>query len=223
MHDEFTDQLSAYLDGELRQDERIALEEHLGQCAECSRVVSQLRRVVAWGPQFEGILPANDPWSSIEPLLSRRVFPSTQRARSRWFGRKVTIGIPHLLAAGIALVLLSGGTIWLLRAHTDSPVATISSSPKSWDYLRASTTEEQYDEAVTQLEGILAAGDSALDPATLKVIRQSLVAIDNAIQDAREAIARDSSNAYLNASIAANMRRKLDILRRAAQAVTAKS
>lgn len=223
MQDEFMDQLSAYIDGELPQGERVVLEQHLRHCDECSRTLAQLRRVVGWAPQFEGMLPANDPWTSIEPLLTRQGSPSHKQAQDRWFGRKVTIRIPHLLAAGIALVLVSAGAMWLIRSQTVSQASSIVSAPKSWDYLRASATEEQYDQAVTQLEGILAAGDSALDPATLKVIRESLVAIDHAIQDAREAIARDSSNAYLNASIAANMRRKLDILRTAAQAVAAKS
>ncbi len=224
MHERFSEQLSAYLDGELPEAERASLEGHLLSCAVCSQALAELRRVVAWAPGFQGSAPKNDLWSSIEPLLARRISKGQQKARERWSGRQVTIRLPHLLAAGIALVLLSAGTMWLTRSHGTENVAQLGTpAPKSWDYVRASATERQYDQAVAELEGILASGDTALDPATLKVIRGSLVAIDRAIQDAREAITRDSTNDYLNASIAANMRRKLDILRTAAQAVAAKS
>ncbi|MEO8293980.1 MAG: zf-HC2 domain-containing protein [Gemmatimonadota bacterium] len=224
MHERFNEQLSAYLDGELPEADRASLEGHLLSCAGCSQALAELRRVVAWAPGFQGTAPKNDLWSSIEPLLARRTSRGQQKARERWSGRQVTIRLPHLLAAGIALILLSAGTMWLARSHGTENVGQVGTpAPRSWDYVRASATERQYDQAVAELEGILASGDTALDPATLKVIRGSLVAIDRAIQEAREAITRDSTNDYLNASIAANMRRKLDILRTAAQAVAAKS
>lgn len=135
--------------------------------------------------------------------------------------------VPHLLAAGIALMLLSAGAMWLARSKQQPLGPEVSGSfptvSKTWSSYKAAATEKQYDQAVAQLEGILAGSDSILEPGTLKVIRESLATIDRAILDAREAIARDSNNSYLNASIALNMRRKLDILRTAAQAVAAKS
>ena len=47
MHEQWTDKLSDYLDGELPPDERYAVESHLSGCAQCSGVLAELKRVVA--------------------------------------------------------------------------------------------------------------------------------------------------------------------------------
>ena len=47
MHEEWTDRLSDYLDGELAADEERALESHLRECAPCAAVLNDLKRVVA--------------------------------------------------------------------------------------------------------------------------------------------------------------------------------
>lgn len=227
MHDQFIEQLSDYVDGELSRPARTRLEQHLVECAECSRTVGQIRQVAAWAPTYEGIAPAHDLWPQVESQLSPARSTATRQAGERWFGRRITMRVPHLLAAGIALMLLSAGAMWLARSKQQPLGPEVSGSfptvSKTWSSYKAAATEKQYDQAVAQLEGILAGSDSILEPGTLKVIRESLATIDRAILDAREAIARDSNNSYLNASIALNMRRKLDILRTAAQAVAAKS
>ena len=115
--------------------------------------------------------------------------------------------------------------MWMLRpAGREGPVvAAAPREVRQFNVELANATDEQYDAAVEQLEAILASNDTALEPETLRVIRQSLVTIDKAIDDARAAIAQDSTNDFLNASIQQNMRRKLEILRTATLAATAKS
>ena len=58
MHEEWTDKLSEYLDGELADDERYAVESHLSGCAECAAVLDDLRE---WKPA-----------ESVRKLLRRR-------------------------------------------------------------------------------------------------------------------------------------------------------
>jgi hypothetical protein len=78
---------------------------------------------------------------------------------------------------------------------------------------------EVYDAAVGDLERVLAEGKDQLEPRTLKVIEENLRIIDRAIAEARSAIAADPANAYLRSQVAANMRRKLDILRQATDVI----
>jgi hypothetical protein len=223
MNDQFTEQLSAYLDQELSDRDRAAVAAHLEQCEGCRRALAELRTITSWAPTYQGLPTSRDLWPAIESQLPRPDL--AKRATSReWHARRVSIRVPVLLAAAVLLMLLSAGVMWLARSGKPEIAArSLAHQSKGWNPQLASFTEQQYDTAVAQLEQILAANDSVLDPATLKVIRESLSKIDQAILDARQAIARDSNNSYLNASIALNQRRKLDILRTAAQAVSAKS
>jgi hypothetical protein len=80
-----------------------------------------------------------------------------------------------------------------------------------------------YDQAVADLERVLAEGRGRLDTATVRVLEQNLATIDRAIAQAQLAVAADSANLYLNSHLAATMRRKLELLRQAAALVASQS
>jgi hypothetical protein len=70
---------------------------------------------------------------------------------------------------------------------------------------------------------VLEQGRGTLDTTTVRVLERNLALIDRAIADARRALAADPSNSYLNAHLAQTMRRKIDLLRQAADLVAARS
>ena len=76
--------------------------------------------------------------------------------------------------------------------------------------------DQQYEAAVTDLERMLREHRERLDPRTVVVLERNLRVIDDAIAEAREALAADPANALLNAHLAGARQRKLDLLRRAA-------
>jgi len=229
MSDVWTDRLSEYLDDELPPGERAALEGHLAQCAECSATLADLRRVVARARALESTGPATDLW----PGIATRIGAAAGAGPAvRAIGmRRFAFSLPQLLAAGIALMVLSGGSVWLLRPASGPAAApTIASNavapaesglgaPASWQRRAA----PGYDAAVADLERVLAEGRGRLDTATVRVLEQNLHVIDQAIDQARRAVAADSANAYLNSHLAETMRRKLDLLRQAASLVSAAS
>lgn len=221
MNEHVMDQLSDYLDDELDPVTTKAVARHLAECPACSATLGQLRAVKAWAPGFTGLPTADDLWPSVKDGIEKPA-----RTTLPWHGRQVTIGMPLLLAASVVLLLLSATVVTLMRRGTDGSSTGVPMIPvqhAGWNDSTQQATNDQYDAAVVQLEALLATNDTLIEPGTLKVIRQSLMKIDKAIDDARLAIARDSNNAFLRASIAANQRRKLALLRTAAQAVTAKS
>ena len=226
-HDPWTDRLSEYLDGDLPEWERVALESHLQACAECSVVVSDLRRVVRRARTLKDRPPTNDLWPGIASRIgaasggTRKVvdLASHRRPARRW-----AFSLPQLAAAGIALMTVSGGAVWLLSAPA-RPVA-ISQSPTSSGGAPPAVTvamkpnaSESYAAAVADLEQVLAAGRGRLDTTTVKIIEQNLAAIDRAIAEAQRALDADSANLYLNTHLTETMRRKLDLLRQAAALV----
>jgi hypothetical protein len=90
------------------------------------------------------------------------------------------------------------------------------------DVETVSLADEQYDAAVVDLERALKQGRGRLDPATIATVEHNLETIDQAIQQAREALAGDPANTYLSSHLIEARRRKLDLLRRAA-ALTSES
>ena len=179
---------------------------------------------------LESTGPATDLWPGIATRIGAApALRAEGRTGARAHGR-FTFSLPQLLAAGIALMVLSGGSVWLLRPGSGPAAApTIASgvapaesglgTPASWQRRAA----PGYDAAVADLERVLTEGRGRLDTATVRVLEQNLHVIDQAIEQARRAVAADSANAYLNSHLAETMRRKLDLLRQAASLVSAAS
>lgn len=228
MSDIWTDRLSEYLDGELPAEERAALERHLESCTDCSVTLAGLWRVVARARALEDRAPAGDLWPAIADRIGARIVKRAPRPR-----RRFTFSLPQLAAAGVALALASGGSVWLLlpgargAAVASHPVPAPPAAPAAPAVSAAAPATSPgargYDAAVADLERILAEGRGRLDSTTVGVLERNLAAIDMAIAQARRAVDADSANLYLNSHLAATMRRKLELLRQAASLVTTAS
>jgi anti-sigma factor RsiW len=215
MSDQWTDRLSEYLDGDLAEPDRAALEAHLDTCPDCADTLAGLRRIVMRARSLDDRQPDGDLWSGV----AERIGVAPRR-------RRIAFSVPQLLAAGVALAVLSGGGAWLL--HPDpAGVAAVQPTPAPAGPVQVATvgtaTARGYDAAVDDLERVLAEGRGRLDTATVRVLEQNLAIIDRAIAQARRAVAADSSNLYLNSHLAETMRRKIDLLRQAATLVSAAS
>lgn len=221
MSDQWTDRLSEYLDGELKGSERALLEAHLERCDDCQETLVGLRRVVMRARSLEDRPPAAELWGGIAQRIG-----APARAPVVAVRRGFTFSLPQLLAAGIALAVLSAGGAWVL--HPGVPTIAVQPAPPApgeAPVVTVSTpsTAPSYDTAVDDLERILAEGRGRLDTATVRVLEQNLALIDRAIADARRAVAADSANLYLNTHLAETMRRKIHLLRQAAALVAAVS
>ncbi len=133
---------------------------------------------------------------------------------------------PQLAAAGIALVMISAATTLLLR-----PQATQLELPQVAAITEAAVAEAvlvgfhiaEYDAAVAELERVLRQARERLDRSTVEVLEQSLATIDRAIGEAQEALRDDPANRYLSAHLAATMKQKIQLLRRATTIASAAS
>jgi hypothetical protein len=99
-------------------------------------------------------------------------------------------------------------------AHS-APAADVQ-SPPGGDIVTVGFADAQYDAAVADLEHALKSGRGKLDRSTVAALEQSLQTIDQAIDQARQALASDPANTYLSGYLVETRRRKLDLLRRAA-------
>ena len=70
MHDQITDRLSAYLDGELSDAERASIEAHLQTCADCRAVLTDLRSIVAAASRLPETAPDRELWEDVSRQIA---------------------------------------------------------------------------------------------------------------------------------------------------------
>ncbi|HSR89704.1 MAG TPA: zf-HC2 domain-containing protein [Gemmatimonadales bacterium] len=214
-----TERLSDYLDGSLPPSEREEVERHLAACEECSNTLADLRGVVARVQALNDRPPAGDLWPGIAAFIGEgEVVRPIKRSR------RVVFTVPQLLAAAIALMLLSAaGVAWFLRGHAADQAqigtpAVIPASNKA-----SNLTPKGYDAAVTELQQVLTENRGKLDSTTVRVLESKLALIDKAIGEAQQALASDPKNPYLHGHLAETQMQKVELLQRAALLAARKS
>jgi anti-sigma factor RsiW len=223
MTDHWTDRLSDYLDGELEPADRQALEAHLASCAACAATLAELREVVARAAALTPRPPHAELWPGVEARLDP-VTPVIRPIDAR-VARRFSFTLPQLAAAGLALVVMSGGAVWILQhggTATDLPPVAATGQPDA-AAVPVSMTDPRYDEAIADLQQALDAGRAQLDPGTVKILEANLDAIDTAIEQSRHALAADPANLYLHGHLAEARQRKLALLRRGVDLINGKS
>ncbi len=215
--DLFTDRLSDYLDGEeLSASERAAIEAHLATCDVCRTTLAELEAVTARARSLTDTAPTADLWAGVAERLTP---PSTVLPFARPLHRRFSFTLPQLVAAGLALMVLSGGLVWVARLGdpraslppADAQVVHEETEPIA----RVGFADANYDQAIADLEKMLDDNRQRLDPQTVQILEDNLRTIDQAIEQSRKALRADPANVYLNNHFAASRNRKLALLRRA--------
>jgi Putative zinc-finger len=132
MHEEWSDKLSEYLDGELSRDDRAAVEAHLSECAACSAVLADLKRVVERAQALQPRPPQADLWRGISARIDaggttraealgaaavvqfQRQAPPGGSASSR----RISFTLPQLAAAAVVLMAVSGAAVWQIAERS---------------------------------------------------------------------------------------------------------
>ena len=143
MSDRWTDQLSAYLDQELAEPERLEVEAHLVSCAECRDVLVGLS-AVAEQARKAPILPLEvDLWPAIAARIAApaeeaaavrpdrlgetggfeapRPRPARRRDSGSWFGWRFTLTLPQAAAVAATLMVVAGASVWMVLGRGPSP------------------------------------------------------------------------------------------------------
>jgi anti-sigma factor RsiW len=229
MEHHWTERLSDYIDGEVDAAERAAIAAHLAGCADCRAIEAGLRRVVAEAAALPAAGPERDLWPDIlvrlEPRAGRdAVVVPLHTATAAPRRRRYAFTMPQLAAACLAFVLLGGTAAWVtirLAGQRGPAAAVAGGEPTAEPAAGAPGVETRFvaatghDDAVRELEAVLAAARDRLDPTTVAVLERNLAFIDEAIAEARAALARDPGNAYLGRHLDQTLARKIDVLRRA--------
>jgi hypothetical protein len=232
--------LSAWLEGDLGDEERRAVDTHLRECLRCASLVRDIQNIRLDASKLPELAPSRDLWEGIAARIGAPVIELKPRqagtpVRRSW----------QMAAAAVVLMAVSSGVTYLVTSGQRSatggeqivtapdsnpaPVTPVSpnvvtprprpSSGTGSTVLissEPSAPEITYDQEITRLRVILDQRRSHLDTATVQAVEKSLKAIDQAILDARNALAGDASSAFLNEQLNRALEKKLGVLRRVA-------
>ena len=229
--------LNELQDGLLDPAAEAEIRAHLQACPECREELEALSGLLEDLRELPvEAQPARDLWPQIawrmegvsvgsrtEELPARRWdgAPGHASAPTRGRGRRVTLPAWQLLAAGIALMVISSASVWTILSNRGRSEDSASVPPVPAQFAGWEDASGGYDEAVSDLEAVLDQGRDILGPETVRVLEENLRINDRAIEEAREALSEDPASTVLQRFLADNMRKKVDLLRQAAGAVLA--
>ena len=206
--------LDDYVMGDLDDAARAPVSEHVAACDICRAEVKSLESIRALARELPAqIDPPSDAWSNIQTAIERDVAAidvTGKTNRARW-QRPVGIAAALVMVAALS----SGGTYLYLRdggghatpssmAQEGTPATLAAFTLQENDFLRNAAI----------LEDLLDQQEGSLAPETVAQLKASLRTIDEAILEARNALARDPANKTLVEMLTANYRQKLDLLKR---------
>jgi hypothetical protein len=215
--------LDDYVTGELTEDARGPVADHIAVCAICSDEVESLNKILARAAELpKSIDPPVEAWSHIRSAIERdSVAVATHRTSfAAGFWQRSYV----LAAAAILLVVLSsaGTALYMgsrsIDGNTSRSTATNVNGGATPATLADFTIEENnYLRNVAVLQDLLDQQEALLAPETVAQLKASLRTIDEAILEARNALARDPANKLLIEMLTGTYRQKMDLMRRTAE------
>jgi anti-sigma-K factor RskA len=212
--------LDDYVTGELTEDARGPVADHIATCEICSAEVESLKGILARVADLpRSIEPPAEAWLNIRSAIERdKEAVAADHRTSENFWRR-----PYALAAAVVLaaVLSSGGTALYLnsRGTGSSPVIATNTGNGSTPatFVAFTIEENNYLRNVAVLQDLLDQQEALLAPETVAQLKASLRTIDEAILEARSALARDPANKMLIEMLSGTYRQKMDLMRRTAE------
>jgi Putative zinc-finger len=214
--------LDDYVTGDLDPDASEAVRDHVAACGICSAEVEGLQRVLSGAAHLpKSIDPPVEAWSNIRSAILREETAPARRgvsAKELFWRRPFATAIA---AAAIIAVLSSAATVAYVSSGASSSDRLAVTRPSDASVpatLAAFTIEEKnYLRAANTLQDILDRQEGVLAPETVAQLKASLRTIDEAILEARGALARDPANKLLIEMLSASYKQKLDLLRRSTE------
>lgn len=219
--------LQDFREGLLDPEAEAEIQEHLAACSRCRKELSALAELLdGMGDLPVEAEPARDLWPQIawriEGSRAKGPVPVEDQPAKPKLSRRVNLPAWQLMAASVALIVISGSSVWAFLSGRLDPGELQDTVPQSpGQFVGWEDSYGGYDEAVADLESVLEKGREVLDPETVRVLEENLRTIDLAIQEAEAALTQDPASSVLQRFLADSLRKKIYLLRQAAGAVYA--
>ena len=219
-HDVIKHLVEDYVTGELTEDARVPVAEHIAGCELCSAEVESIKDILARASALpKSIGPPADAWSHIRQAIEHDAVALTRAPSAGIWWRPFTVAAAVLVVAAVSS---SATYLYVMRDREQIGASTNASAMRSTGETPASlaafTVEENnYLRTASILQELLDSQQGQLAPETIAQLKASLRTIDEAILEARNALARDPANRVLIEMLSASYRQKVDLLRRSTE------
>jgi hypothetical protein len=124
--EQFSDRLADYLEGDLPQAVRAAMESHAHVCASCGALLSDITELRDEAAALPPLHPSHDLWAGIAERIDARVLPLEVPVARRFMARPTWM---RPAAAAAALILVTAGITHVLTRVSYDPALTVASAP----------------------------------------------------------------------------------------------
>ena len=124
--EQFSDRLADYLEGDVPQAVRAAMESHADVCASCGALLGDITALRLDAAALPALQPSRDLWGGIAERIDARVLPLEVPAAKRSIVHRTWMR-PAVAAA--ALVLITAGITHVLTRVSYDPTLTVASAP----------------------------------------------------------------------------------------------
>lgn len=222
------DQLSAYLDGDMKPQAAELVRAHLDGCVACTRAADELRAIVAGARGLERPEPPPTLWPAIEGALAEREAPllNWRRifVRGFAFGGLAGAAVVILLVVGLGPL---GHRLWSPPSGVAAPAPSIAAGdqpaaqapPAMIDPMlqeaenELQTAAASYERSIAKLRSLLARMEEPRwSPDARSRFRERLARLDGAIERSRLAARSTPGDSAGNEILFAAYRSKIDFL-----------
>ena len=244
--EQFVDRLADYLESDVNEPTRLAVEAHAARCADCGALLADLRKLRVDAAALPLRVPERDLWAGISARIETPVVEiSPAGPVDAWVrrGRRTRHVWTGLAAAGLVAVTATV-TYQVTKRTTAAPRTTVAvGAPSQPTDTQAAQTQkssvidtspatvtstpsalasnptaadQKYDAEIARLRAIVAQRRSVLDTATVSILDRNLKIIDDAIAQCRMALRKDPASRFLMQSLNDALDSKIQLLRSAA-------
>lgn len=217
-----------YVDEIVDAGERAEIAQHVERCAECRRLVDDLREIrnAAAGLRDDVRDAPVRAWTRLDRAIAldpRTQNPPTSQNGSFLRAPRVLRSLPFFAAAA-AVILATAIGLQIRSSRQTAPAATSQSAPATGGSIAAAprgaetveaelrAAEEHYTKAINGLEQITKSEQNALDPGTAATLQKNLAVIDQAIGESRAALRAQPASEPAQTSLVENFKAKIGLL-----------
>jgi hypothetical protein len=214
---DYQDLLSEYLDGDLKENKRVMVSEHLKACQECNLVYKELKQIVNVSQQLPLLSPENKIWQKIEKDIKEITASQPTTPKSLWsrfwnYRLEFSLSVPQITGtlATLAILLLFASTFSYVPQNIN--LGSFSQNTVMAQVPIVNTTEMELESTIDRLSHSTTERYQDWDPEIQKLFDRNIKIVDKSIEESRLLEKRNPNDPVVHELIITAYQEKIRLL-----------